>query len=325
MIFRGSSKRITQAGVTPPAVGRRRSTGRRTGVAAAAGIVAVVTIGAMSLSTASAAGATSRTNTRDSSAGTGTHSGRSSTSEWKLKWQTNFSESAPLGSFSGCNNNDGTPAALCTGLPVGLQSQWWAYPYPWPDTATETHLPLGGYYDPSETVWISGGQMHIRMFRTTQWIHSAAVVPKAAIGMLYGKYVEWFSVSADPSPGYKSAHLLWPTDNALPGSEVDFPEGNWNSNICAYVHSPSESSVPSFCPAATTWTTWHTSVIDWTPDSLTFYMDGKETGSVTGKWVPDEPMSWILQNESALLGAEAPENSSAQINISSVAVYSYQG
>jgi Glycosyl hydrolases family 16 len=244
------------------------------------------------------------------------------TSPWKLKWQTNFSESAALGSFSGCNG--GTPTAVCTGLPADLQSQWWAYPYPWPDTATEEHMALGGYYDPSQTIWISGGQMHIRMFRTTQWIHSAAVVPKAAMGMLYGKYVERFSVSADPSPGYKSAHLLWPSGNALVDSEVDFPEGNWNSTICAYVHSPSESSVFYFCPGAS-WTTWHTSEILWAPNSLTFYLDGKKIGSVTGKWVPDEPMSWILQNESALYGAEAPENSSAQMNISSVAVYSYQG
>jgi|HubBroStandDraft_4_1064222.scaffolds.fasta_scaffold69204_2 hypothetical protein len=321
MILRGKSERIAGAGVTPPAADRRRSVGRRTGVAAAVGIAAAVTIAAMSTSAASAAGATARTNTPDSSARTGT---QSAASPWKLKWQTNFSESAALGTFSGCNNDAGTAAAYCSGLPAALQSQWWAYPYPWPDTATEENLPLGGYYDPSETVWISGGQMHIRMFRTTQWIHSAALVPKAAIGMLYGKYVERFSVSADPSAGYKSAHLLWPSGNALVDSEVDFPEGNWNSTICAFVHSPAESNVDQFCPA-TTWTTWHTSEIDWTPSSLTFYLDGKKLGSVTGQWVPDEPMSWILQNESALLGPEAPENSSAQLNISSVAVYSYQG
>jgi hypothetical protein len=245
----------------------------------------------------------------------------SSTGPWHLKWRANFSESAKLGTFSGCN--DGTPTALCTGLPTALQSQWWAYPYPWPDTATEEKLPLGGYYDPGQTVWISGGEMHIRMFRTTQWIRSAAVLPKAAMGMLYGKYEERFSVSAGASSGYKSADLLWPADNALPGSEVDFPEGNWDSTFCAYVHSPSESGQLNFCPAAT-WTQWHTSEIVWAPNSLTLYLDGNVIGSVTGKWVPDEPMSWVLQNESALVGAEAPENSSAQINISNISVYSYQ-
>src|ERR1700722_11503441 len=79
-----------------------------------------------------------------------------SASTWALKWQANFSTPAKLGSFSGCDNNDGLPTAYCSGLPTALQSQWWAYPYPWPDTATEENMPLGGYYDPSETVWISG-------------------------------------------------------------------------------------------------------------------------------------------------------------------------
>jgi len=70
MIFRGGSKRIAEAGVTPPAVGRPQSASRRTGMAAAVGIAAVVTIGAMSLSASSATGATARTDSRDSSAGT---------------------------------------------------------------------------------------------------------------------------------------------------------------------------------------------------------------------------------------------------------------
>jgi hypothetical protein len=35
-------------------------------------------------------------------------------------------------------------------------------------------------------------------------------------------------------------------------------------------------------------------------------------------------MTWILQNESALRGQLAPVNSWAQLNIASVAVYSYR-
>ena len=41
--------------------------------------------------------------------------------------------------------------------------------------------------------------------------------------------------------------------------------------------------------------------------------------------MPDQPMSWIIQNESALNGELAPENSSGQLNISNVAVYTYAG
>jgi hypothetical protein len=242
---------------------------------------------------------------------------------WKLKWQTTFSESAKLGSFSDCNHNDRTSQAYCSGLPEGLRSQWWAYPYPWPDTATENHKPLGGYYDPMDTVWIRDNQMHVRMFRTTAWIHSAALLPKAAIDMMYGKYVERFSVSPDPPPGYKSAHMLWAASAPI-GAEVDFPEGPWDSSICAYVHSIYETGQLSFCTHVK-FTGWHTSEIEWMPGILKFYLDGKEIGTATGKWVPEQPMSWILQNESALGVEEATDYSSAQLNIASVAVYSYQG
>jgi len=245
---------------------------------------------------------------------------------WQLKWRTDFPESAPLGAFSDCNNYDRTPAAYCGGLPADVRSQWWAYPSGWPDSATEVHMPLGGYYDPAHTVWISGGQMHIRMFRTTGPIHSAAVVPRASIGLLYGKYVERFRVvNPDSSTGYKSSHLLWPTSYPLK-YEVDFPEGEWDSYFCVHVHSiPQGTATKNLCPAAPSWGTWNTTEIEWWPGNVAFYLNGAEIYHVTGKWVPDERMSWIIQNESALNGELAPEHSSAQLNISYVAVYTYAG
>jgi hypothetical protein len=245
---------------------------------------------------------------------------------WQLKWQTDFPEPAPLGSFSGCNNNDRTPAAFCSGLPTALQSQWWAYPTGWPDSATEVHMKLGGYYDPAGTTWISDGQMHIRLFRDTGPIHSAAVVPKAAIGLMYGKYVERFRVS-DPesSTGYKGSHLLWPTTEPLK-YEVDFPEGEFDSGFCVHVHSVSQgSATKNVCPAGVTWATWNTTETEWWPGNLAFFINGTEVYHLTGKWVPDQPMSWIIQNETALNGEIAPQNSSAQLNISYVGVYTYAG
>ncbi|HEX4093753.1 MAG TPA: glycoside hydrolase family 16 protein [Trebonia sp.] len=245
---------------------------------------------------------------------------------WQLKWSTNFPQGAALGDFSGCNNYDRTPAAYCSGLPRDLQSQWWAYPNGWPDSATEVNMKLGGYYDPSHTIWISDGQMHIRLFRSTGAIHSAAVVPKAAIGLKYAKYVERFRVS-DPesSTGYKSSHLLWPTNEPLK-YEVDYPEGEWDSGFCVHVHSVSQgNATKNICPPGTSFSTWNTTEVEWWPGHLAFYLNGTEVYRLTGKWVPDEPMSWIIQNETALNGEIAPENSSAQLNISYVAVYTYAG
>lgn len=243
---------------------------------------------------------------------------------WRLKWQTDFAQPAPLGSFSGCDNYDRTPSAYCSGLPADVQWQWWAYPEGWPDTATESHLPVGGYYDPARTVWISGGQMHIRMFRGNGGsVHSAAVVPKASIAMQYGKYVERFRVAPDSAPGYKSSHLLWPSGSAV-GYEVDYPESSWDTGFCIHVHAGT-AVTRNFCPPNADWTAWHTTEIDWTPRSLTFFLDGHQIYQVTGQYVPDVPMSWIIQNETALDGEVPPDNSSAQLNLSYVAVYSYVG
>jgi hypothetical protein len=245
---------------------------------------------------------------------------------WQLKWQTDFAQAAPLGAFSGCDNYDGTPEAFCGGLPASVRSQWWAYPTGWPDTATENHLRLGGYYDPAHTISITGRQMHIRMFRDAGPIHSAAVVPKAAIGLMYGKYVERFRVSnPGSSTGYKASHLLWPTTEPLK-YEVDYPEGEWDSGFCVHVHSVSEGTdTKNVCPADATWATWNTTETEWWPGNLAFYLNGTEVYHLTGKWAPDQPMSWIIQNETALNGEIAPENSSAQLNISYVAVYTYAG
>jgi hypothetical protein len=241
---------------------------------------------------------------------------------WTLKWSTDFRTSVRLGQFSGCDTNVNSPDASCSGLPRSVRSEWWAYPYPWPDTATKDNYPVGGYYDPAHTIWISGGQMHIRMFRTTSWIHSAAVVAKAADGVKYGEFIETFSVS-HADPGYKAAHLLWPMgDNR--DYEVDFPEDSLDSRICAFVHSIYLADQVAYCPGVS-WTGWHTSEIQWAPGSLTFYLDGRMIGQTKGSSVPDEDMAWIIQNESALIGPSAAPGSWAQINISYVAVYSYTG
>ncbi len=244
------------------------------------------------------------------------------TSGWTLKWSTEFPTPVKLGQFSGCDNNANGPDPYCSNLPPSVRSQWWAYPYPWPDTATDRNYPVGGFDDPAHTIWISGGQMHIRMFRTTLWIHSAAVVPKAADGVRYGKFIETFSVS-HADPGYKAAHLLWPTASNQ-DYEVDFPENNLDSGICAYAHSIYQADQADFCPDAS-WTGWHTSEIQWAPGSLTFYLDGRVIGHAKGDWVPAGDMAWIIQNESALSGPSAAPGSWAQINIAYVAVYSYTG
>jgi hypothetical protein len=240
---------------------------------------------------------------------------------WKLVWSTDFPDNAPLGSFGGGGNGASVNAP---DLPSALRSQWGAYPSGWPDTATQRAYPVGGDYDPASTVWVSGGQMHVKMWRGASGpVHSAALVPLAASGRTYGKYIETFRVSKIAA-GYKSAHLLWPSngDQNTTTFEVDYPENEWDLGISAYVHD-GDAPQQEF-DAGANWSGWHTTEIDWTPQRLSFYMDGKLIGSTT-QGVPNVPMDWIIQNESALNGESAAPNSSAQIDISHVAYYSYTG
>lgn len=223
--------------------------------------------------------------------------------EWQRVWSTDFAVAVPLGQFPGA---------------VG--SQWGAYPSPWPDTATQRGYAVHGYYDPATTTWISGGYMHIRMWRGTGNIHSAAVYPKVASDVKYGRFIEVVRVS-QVTQGYKSAHLLWPVNNAY-SNEVDFPENEWSISPSAYVHYGADDSL-SFATNVR-WSDWHTYEIRWQPNLLSFYVDGKLVGRTT-RGVPNVNMSWIIQNESALYGPSAPVNSHAQMDISYVEYDKYVG
>jgi beta-glucanase (GH16 family) len=138
---------------------------------------------------------------------------------------------------------------------------------------------------------------------------------------MYGAYTETFQVSS-VAAGYKSAHLLWPS-GTCDGCEDDFPENSWTDSISAFHHPEGDGDQDAFSTGAS-WQQWHTSMIVWTPGSVKFYLDGKLVGQST-RGVMNVPATWVLQNESALDGTSAAPDSSAQLNIRSVSVYSYTG
>jgi hypothetical protein len=243
---------------------------------------------------------------------------------WHLRFEDGFNTDVAKGGFTDCNHNVDTPRAYCGGLTGSVRATWWAYPKGWPDTATQRHYPVGGYYDPASTLWISGGQLHIRMWRgTTGSVHSATVVPKALMNQRYGRYEERFRVSK-VATGYKSAHLLWPVGDAgCPNCEIDFPELEWDGTIAAFAHHKNSiGGDQDGYDTGKTWTAWHTSIVEWRPSDVRFYLDGKLVGHSTTA-VPDKPMSWDIQNESALNGDRAARNSSAQMDIEYVKAWTW--
>lgn len=239
-------------------------------------------------------------------------------SSWKLVWDSTFQVALAEQTWNCDNGNN------CSGLQKPYRDHWWAYPVGWPDTATQRKYKVGGYYDPDSTVTMNGNQCHIRMWRgATGSVHSCALVPKAAMNRTYGKYVETFRVSKI-APGYKSAHLLWPAsgNQNTTSYEVDYPENEWDTSINGFIHAGGLSQLSANTGAA--WSDWHTTEIQWMPGSLVLMLDGRQVFATQDhRYVPNVPMDWIIQNESALNGESAAPNSSAQIDISHVGYYSY--
>jgi hypothetical protein len=237
---------------------------------------------------------------------------------WKQVFVTDFPGTVPVGAFSDCNNDVNSPQAACNGLrPYGeYYANWWAYPSGWPDTAKSgadgnVGAPFGGVYRPELTVSVGGGAMHIRMFRPSTGGENAVatVVPRKCMDRQYGRYSERFRV-VHADPGFKSAHLFYQG-----GYEIDYPENDYDRAISAYVH----PGGATFATAAK-WSDWHTTDIEWTPGVVKFYLDGALIGTATDK-VPSIKMSWILQNESSIIGPYAAPGASAQLDIDWVSCY----
>lgn len=237
---------------------------------------------------------------------------------WKQLFVTDFPGAVPIGAFSDCNNEVDTPRAVCNGLrPYGEYfSNWWAYPSGWPDTAKSgadgnVGAPFGGVYRPESTVSVSDGAMHIRMFRPSAGGENAVatVVPRKCMDRQYGRYSERFRV-VHADPGFKSAHLFY-----RDGYEIDYPENDYGATISAYTH----PGGARFATAAK-WSDWHTTDIEWTAGVVKFHLDGVLIGTATDK-VPSIKMSWILQNESSILGPFAAPGASAQLDIAWVSCY----
>lgn len=241
---------------------------------------------------------------------------------WQVLAEDFNGDRVPLGAFNGCDHAVDTSAAYCDGLSGSYRDNWWAYPTGWLDTANSRGRDVAGVYHPEDTVSVGpaadgDGRMTIRMWRPADGgpVHAAAVVPRAVMQMKYGKYSARIKVTT-LAPGYKSAWLHYGG-----GCEMDNPEGEWTGALNAFSHPCGGGSQGSF-PSGDDWTRWHTVSTEWTPGSVKFFVDGRETGHDT-RGVPDIPLSWVLQNESALEGPGAAPGSSAQIDITWVAAYTY--
>ena len=236
-------------------------------------------------------------------------------------------EVMPVGDLPGWNQvfaDDFVTNVALGSFPNAVRARWGdSYPDGWQDTTRN------GTYAPSKVVSIAGGVMNLHL-HTENGVHMvAAPVPTIVRaggpkrGLRYGRYVVRFR--ADPLPGYKTAWLLWPDSENWPGDgEIDFPEGNLDGPIKAFVHPQGGTSGAHSDRFVTTamYTSWHTAVIERTADRIVFLLDGKVVGIATDH-IPNTPMHWVLQTETALTGPPPTDATDGNVQIDWVTAYTH--
>jgi hypothetical protein len=244
---------------------------------------------------------------------------------WHQVFDADFTTNVPLGGFSRCRWHTDLIHSKCRGLPRAVAAKWWAYPDGWRDTTRN------GEYAPSRVLSIHNGLLDFDIHSVHGTPLVAAPEPKirggvAGGGLLYGAYAIRFK--ANTLPGYKTAWLLWPDayddgGAAWPSDgEIDFPEGDLNSNMSAFMHWMGASNARQqdaySTPAA--YYAWHTAVVEWTPSMVRFILDGRVIGTSTAH-IPSTPMHWVLQTETATDGTVPTAGTAGHVLVAWVAVY----
>lgn len=180
--------------------------------------------------------------------------------------------------------------------------RWSAYPYPWPDTSGH------GRYDPN-IISVHDGTMDMHLRQINGEWRTAAPAPRA-VGYRTSMRIE-VRFRADPVVGWKTSWLLWPQASDCFGvfkecwprdGEVDFPEGNLNSTISAFMHRQGATvgSDQDVYNTSVTYVDWHTAVTEWDAGQrAAFYLDGVLIGESTNR-VPEKAMRMVLQTETVL-------------------------
>jgi hypothetical protein len=239
---------------------------------------------------------------------------------WKMIFSEDFETPLALGQWGDCSPK----TFVCSRLPDAYTGRWWAYPEGWPDTSGH------GRYSPGRTLSIADGVFDIFVHTENGRHLVSAPVPLingsgGPLGQLYGRYVVRFK--ADAQQGYKVAWLLWPDSETWPrDGEIDFPEANLDGMVTGFVHyqaGTAPNDQDGFYTGVPFAGAWHTAVTEWTPAAVRFILDGKMVGTATER-IPDTPMHWVLQTETALDGSVPADEASGHIRIDWVAVYAPQ-
>jgi hypothetical protein len=110
---------------------------------------------------------------------------------------------------------------------------------------------------------------------------------------------------------------VWPKDG-----EIDFPEGNLERTIAAFMHKQNGTSGSDQDASSNViYASWHTAILEWAPDHTRFILDGQVIRDSMSR-IPNTLMHLVLQTETALDGKPSI-TVSGNVQIDWVALYAY--
>jgi beta-glucanase (GH16 family) len=180
-----------------------------------------------------------------------------------------------------------------------------------------------GNWDPGN-VSVSNGELHLSADSS-----STGGVGFSGNPQTYGMYLVRMKGDYEPNLEISNIALLWPADGGTWPPEIDFYEdgGGSRGGYTASLHPGPDGN--DCCVIrnniSTTGAEWHTYGVIWTPDSITYTIDGRQWAVVqasqvsgAGQW-PDIPMNLDLQSQN--LGSDQPDGSIETMTVAWVVEY----
>jgi beta-glucanase (GH16 family) len=152
-----------------------------------------------------------------------------------------------------------------------------------------------------------------------------------SFGQTYGRWE--FRARTDRGRGFGSAILLWPDSEKLSDGEIDIVEVPSEQRDKAHfvLHSGSDGDTIVGGNLPGNYSQWHTFAVDWKPDRITWYVDGRARFTVTDKSrIPDTPMHLAIQLDQGpvkdwLPAPDATTPPQIRLQVDWVRVYSWAG
>jgi beta-glucanase (GH16 family) len=178
----------------------------------------------------------------------------------------------------------------------------------------------GGQFDTGHVV-VGGGMLQINTYQDPAFNNDWVTGGLCLCGLASQTYGAYFVRSRVTGGGATAVELLWPNGNVWP-PEIDFNESYGStSGTSATVHFNSSNSTIGRSVNVNL-TQWHTWGVIWTPNSITYTVDGNVWGKVsTASAIPNIPMHISLQSQTFCASGWACPTAPSSLQVDWVAQY----